>query len=187
MVITAIARTAILPPQTRGFTKLILPSMHEKESSTYSDPYNFTANWVGPDVGSYKAVYCTFALDDPKIRVVAGSDLNFADIAGFLPDEYLGLLTGLELIHLNSNRFCGIIPQTLTFHFYISLISVINNRFVGTFPSGLLSLPMLKCLDHCYTEFEGPLPQLFQKKKIEAISVNNNRFTNAISAILDGT
>ena len=77
---------------------------------------------------------------------------------------YLGLLTGLALIHLNSNRFCGIIPQTLTFHFYMSLISIINNRFVGPFPSGLLSLPMLKYLDDRYNEFEGPLPQLFQKK-----------------------
>jgi hypothetical protein len=46
----------------------------------------------------------------------------------------------------------------------MSLISIINNRFVGPFPSGLLSLPMLKYLDDRYNEFEGPLPQLFQKK-----------------------
>jgi hypothetical protein len=46
----------------------------------------------------------------------------------------------------------------------MSLISIINNRFVGPFPSGLLSLPMLKYLDDRYNEFEGPLPQLFQNK-----------------------
>ena len=68
----------------------------------------------------------------------------------------------------------------------MSLISVINNRFVGPFPSGLLSLPMLKYLDDRYNEFEGPLPQLFQKN-IKAIFVNHNRFTNAVPVILGGT
>lgn len=129
----------------------------------YSDPNNFTTNWVGPDVCSYKGIYCATATDDPKIRVVAGIDLNFADIAGFLPNE-LGLLSDLALIHLNSNRLCGIIPQSLTNLSLLYELDVSNNRFVGPFPSGLLSLPMLKYLDDRYNEFEGPLPQLFQKK-----------------------
>ncbi|KAJ6419003.1 hypothetical protein OIU84_029164 [Salix udensis] len=98
----------------------------------YSDPNNFTTNWVGPDVCSYKGIYCTASIDDPKISVVAGIDLNFADIA-------------------------------------------------------VLSLPMLNYLDLRYNEFEGPLPpQLFQKK-IDAIFVNNNRFTSAVPAFLGGT
>ncbi|KAI5583092.1 hypothetical protein BDE02_07G129700 [Populus trichocarpa] len=152
----------------------------------YSDPNNFTTNWVGPDVCSYKGIYCATATDDPKIRVVAGIDLNFADIAGFLPNE-LGLLSDLALIHLNSNRLCGIIPQSLTNLSLLYELDVSNNRFVGPFPSVVLSLPMLTYLDLRYNEFEGPLPpQLFQKK-IDAIFINNNRFTSAVPAFLGGT
>ncbi|OMO97702.1 pollen-specific leucine-rich repeat extensin-like protein 1-like protein [Corchorus olitorius] len=49
------------------------------------------------------------SLDDPKSTVVAGIDLKNADIAGYLPVE-LGLLTDIALFHVNSNKFCGIIP-----------------------------------------------------------------------------
>ncbi|KAJ4845603.1 hypothetical protein Tsubulata_005735 [Turnera subulata] len=152
----------------------------------YSDPLNFIANWVGTDVCSYSGIYCTASPHDPKIQVVAGIDLNSADIAGFLPDE-LGLLTDLALIHLNSNRFCGIIPQSIENLTLLYELDLSNNRFVGPFPSPVLSLPMLNYLDLRYNEFEGPLPpQLFQKK-LDAIFVNNNRFTNSVPAVLSGS
>ncbi|PQM34765.1 leucine-rich repeat extensin-like protein 4 [Prunus yedoensis var. nudiflora] len=122
----------------------------------YSDPYNFIATWVGPSVCNYKGVFCAPALDDPKIQVVAGIDLNKGDIAGFLPEE-LGLLSDLALIHLNSNRFCGILPQSIA------------------------NLTLLYELDL------RPLsPQLFQKN-LDAIFVNNNRFTNVLPATLGGS
>lgn len=83
------------------------------KKAVYSDPLNFTANWDGPDVCAYTGVFCAPALDDPKTIVVAGVDLNHADIAGHLPVE-IGLLADISLIHLNSNRFCGIIPQSIS-------------------------------------------------------------------------
>ncbi|KAG6736416.1 hypothetical protein POTOM_060822 [Populus tomentosa] len=126
----------------------------------YSDPNNFTTNWVGPDVCSYKGIYCAPAIDDPKIRVVAGIDLNFADIAGFLPNE-LGLLSDLALIHLNSNRLCGIIPQTLTNPFTSIELDVSTTDLAIT-------------------------PQLFQKRLMR-YSLINNRFTSAVPAFLGGT
>ncbi|TVU23734.1 hypothetical protein EJB05_26113, partial [Eragrostis curvula] len=49
----------------------------------YSDPRGFTANWAGPDVCAYAGIVCVPALDDPSITVVAGVDLNGADIAGY--------------------------------------------------------------------------------------------------------
>ncbi|KAJ8493259.1 hypothetical protein OPV22_014980 [Ensete ventricosum] len=76
----------------------------------YSDPSNFTGNWVGPDVCGYNGVFCSHALDDPAVSVVAGVDLNGADIAGHLPVE-LGLLTDAALFHINSNRFPGSFPR----------------------------------------------------------------------------
>ncbi|KAJ4729777.1 Leucine-rich repeat extensin-like protein [Melia azedarach] len=145
----------------------------------YSDPNNFTANWVGPSVCNYKGIYCASPPYDHKIQVVAGIDLNHADIAGFLPGE-LGLLSDLALIHVNSNRFCGIIPQTLSNLTLLYELDLSNNRFVGPFPRVVLSLPMLNYLDLRFNEFEGPLPPELFNKKLDAIFVNDNRLTNMI-------
>ncbi|CAN1160903.1 Pollen-specific leucine-rich repeat extensin-like protein 1 [Linum perenne] len=152
----------------------------------YSDPFNYTSNWVGPSVCNYSGVFCTASLDDPGIQVVAGLDLNHGDIAGFLPDE-MGLLTDLALIHLNSNRFCGILPQSFSNLSLLYELDLSNNRFVGLFPSVVLSLSSLKFLDLRYNEFEGPLPpQLFQIG-LDAIFINNNRFTSSITGTLNTT
>jgi hypothetical protein len=145
----------------------------------YSDPKNSTINWVGPSVCSYKGVFCAPALDDPKITVVAGIDLNSADLAGFLPYE-IGLLSDIALIHLNSNRFCGIIPESLANLTLLFELDLSNNRFVGPFPFVVLSLPTLNFLDIRYNEFEGPLPAELFNKKLDAIFVNNNNFTSMI-------
>lgn len=145
----------------------------------YSDPNNFTTNWVGPSVCSYSGVFCAPALDEPKTQVVAGIDLNFADIAGFLPNE-LGLLSDLALFHLNSNRFCGILPETLANLTLLYELDLSNNRFVGSFPMVVLSLPTLKYLDIRFNEFEGSLPPELFSKKLDVIFVNNNRFSKSI-------
>ncbi|XP_022139844.1 pollen-specific leucine-rich repeat extensin-like protein 3, partial [Momordica charantia] len=145
----------------------------------YSDPLNTTASWIGADVCSYTGVFCAPALDDPKLEVVAGIDLNHADIAGYLPVE-LGLLTDIALFHINSNRFCGIIPTsfwrlTLLYEFDIS-----NNRFVGHFPEVVVRIPNLKYLDLRFNDFEGELPSSLFTKELDAIFLNNNRFTSNI-------
>lgn len=152
----------------------------------YSDPSNFTGNWVGPSVCNYTGVYCAASLDDPKIQVVAGIDLNHADIAGFLPDE-LGLLTDLALIHLNSNRFCGIIPLTFANLTLLYELDLSNNRFVGPFPTVVLSLPTLKYLDLRFNNFEGPVPPELYMKKLDAIFLNSNRLTSLIPSALSGS
>ncbi|CAH8390653.1 unnamed protein product [Eruca vesicaria subsp. sativa] len=106
-------------------------------------------------------VICAPALDDPKVAVVAGVDLNGADIAGHLPAE-LGLLTDMAMFHLNSNRFCATIG------------------FVGTFPSVVFSWPTVKLIDLRFNDFEGQVPQELFKKDLDAIFLNNNRFTSTI-------
>ncbi|RWW28344.1 hypothetical protein GW17_00007189, partial [Ensete ventricosum] len=50
--------------------------------------------------------------NDPSVNIVVGVDLNSADIVGYLPAE-LNLLTDATLLHINSNRFCGFIPQII--------------------------------------------------------------------------
>ncbi|XP_016499558.2 leucine-rich repeat extensin-like protein 4 [Nicotiana tabacum] len=149
----------------------------------YSDPNNLTTNWIGPSVCNYTGVYCSKLPNDTKIQVVAGIDLNHADIAGFLPDE-LGLLNDLALLHLNSNRFCGILPLTLSNLTLLYELDLSNNRFVGPFPDVVLSLPSLKYLDLRYNEFEGPLPSQLFSKNLDAIFFNNNRLTSIIPSNL---
>ncbi|KAF8007985.1 hypothetical protein BT93_K1853 [Corymbia citriodora subsp. variegata] len=152
----------------------------------YSDPRNFTTNWSGLSVCNYTGVYCAKALDDPKTQVVAGIDLNHADIAGLLPEE-LGHLADLALLHLNSNRFCGVLPQSLANLALLYELDLSNNRFVGPFPSVVLSMPSLHYLDIRYNEFEGSLPPELFTKSLDALFVNNNRLSNAIPASLGQT
>eukprot|EP01018_Ginkgo_biloba_P010007 Gb_08992 [translate_table: standard] len=141
-----------------------------------SDPLNITGSWVGADVCSYERVFCSPALDDPSIQVIAGIDLNRADMAGYLPQE-LGLLTDVALVHMNSNRFCGIVPDSFRKLKLLYELDISNNRFVGPFPSVVLSLPSLKYLDIRFNDFEGTLPSELFDKDLDAIFVNNNRFT----------
>ncbi|KAL3509332.1 hypothetical protein ACH5RR_028733 [Cinchona calisaya] len=149
------------------------------KSVIYSDPNNFTSNWIGPSVCNYTGVYCAPFPNNTKIRVVAGIDLNQADIAGYLPEE-LGLLSDLALIHLNSNRFCGILPQSLANLTLLFELDLSNNRFVGPFPSVVLSLRTLHYLDIRFNDFEGPLPPNLFAKNLDAVFLNNNRFTSVI-------
>ncbi|GLJ11144.1 hypothetical protein SUGI_0144340 [Cryptomeria japonica] len=145
------------------------------KSAIFSDPSNVTGNWVGADVCSYNDVFCAPALDNSSIQVVAGIDLNHADIAGYLPEE-LGLLTDLALFHINTNRFCGIVPHSFRKLKLLFELDISNNRFVGPFPNVVISLPSLKYLDIRFNDFEGQLPSQLFDKDLDAIFVNNNRF-----------
>ncbi|MBA0717003.1 hypothetical protein Golax_004852, partial [Gossypium laxum] len=149
------------------------------KKAMYSDPKNITNNWVGPNVCGYSGVFCAQALDDPKINVVAGVDLNHADIAGYLPAE-LGLMTDLALFHINSNRFCGIIPKSFSELTLMHEFDVSNNRFVGPFPDVTLSWSSVRYIDIRFNNFEGQIPPELFEMKLDALFLNNNRFTSTI-------
>nr|GMC71151.1 leucine-rich repeat extensin-like protein 2 [Ipomoea batatas] len=143
-----------------------------------SDPLNFTLNWVGPDVCSYTGVYCAplpTSKSKASVKVVAGIDLNHADIAGHLVPQ-LGLLSHLALFHLNSNRFCGVVPRSFKNMTLLRELDLSNNRFAGGFPRAVLSMPSLKFLDLRFNEFEGPVPSKLFDKDLDALFLNDNRF-----------
>ncbi|KAG8048897.1 hypothetical protein GUJ93_ZPchr0009g2032 [Zizania palustris] len=108
----------------------------------YSDPKNFTTGWVGADVCSYFCVACAPTLDDPNTTVIAAE---------------LGLVTDIALFHINSNRFCGIIPKSFSKPTLLHELHVSNNRFVVVFPEVVLQIPVLKYLDLYFNDFEGEL------------------------------
>lgn len=144
------------------------------------DPKNVTATWCGPHVCNYTGVFCAPAPDDPNEQTVAGIDLNHNDLAGTLPEE-LGLqLADLALFHLNSNRFCGTIPESFREMKLLHELDVSNNRFEGTFPGVLLDIPSLKYLDIRYNKFYGDVPSKLYDIKFDAIFLNNNQFKSSL-------
>ncbi|KAJ1387885.1 Leucine-rich repeat [Sesbania bispinosa] len=85
------------------------------------------------------------------VPVVAGIDLNHANLQGTLVKD-LSLLTDMSLLHLNSNRFTGTVPDTFR------------------------DLMSLEELDLSNNQLSGPLPQELFNKNLDAIFVNNNQF-----------
>ncbi|KNA03665.1 hypothetical protein SOVF_206960 [Spinacia oleracea] len=149
------------------------------KKSITSDPNGFTSNWKGHDVCSYNGVYCATSPDDSYVKTVAGIDLNHANISGYLPEE-LGLLTDLALLHLNSNRFFGVIPSSFAHFKLLHELDVSNNLFCGQFPKVLLCLPSLKFLDIRYNHFDGSIPSAVFDLKLDALFLNNNNFSSTI-------
>ncbi|KAL5702216.1 Leucine-rich repeat extensin-like protein 6 [Ranunculus cassubicifolius] len=140
-----------------------------------SDPKNVTSNWYGPDVCKYKGVFCAKAPDDPHVTTVAGIDLNHAKISGYLP-EALGLLCDLSFFHINTNHFCGTIPESFKNFRLLNELDVSNNNLTGLFPQVVLHLPKLKYLDIRFNGYHGDIPTKLWGLKLDAIFVNSNKF-----------
>lgn len=155
-----------------------------KHTAIFSDPRNLTADWVGPGVCSYFGVFCAPSPADPSLLVVAGVDLNHADLAGYLPADLPQGLPDLALLHLNSNRFCGTVPDTFVHLRLLHELDLSNNRFVGPFPQVVLSLPSLRYLDLRFNDFEGPIPTQLFDRPLDAIFLNSNRLRDPIPSNL---
>ncbi|KAK9725506.1 hypothetical protein RND81_05G148900 [Saponaria officinalis] len=145
-----------------------------------SDPNKFTSNWTGLNVCNYTGVYCAPAPNDPTQLTVAGIDLNHANIASTLPNDFGLLLPDLALLHLNSNRFSGPIPSTFCHLQLLHELDLSNNLFCGEFPSILLTLHSLKFLDIRFNHFHGSIPPSIFDLKLDALFLNNNNFTSYI-------
>ncbi|CAL4976365.1 unnamed protein product [Urochloa decumbens] len=149
------------------------------KDALYSDPNNFTGNWVGPDVCAYNGVFCFPSPTNASESAVAALDMNGADVAGYLPKE-IGLLRDLAVLHLNSNRFCGVIPDEIRGMKELYELDASNNRFVGPFPAAVLGVDKLSYLDIRFNDFEGPIPPELFLGNHDAVFLNDNRFTSGI-------
>jgi hypothetical protein len=128
------------------------------KSAIFSDPFNFKATWDGSAV-CYMGAYCAPSRANASLTVAVGIDLNHADIAGYLPQE-LGLLADLALSHLNSNRFCGVVHNTLC--------RTRSRPELAEQQSLRGQVPALEFLDLRFNEFEGPVPSQLFDKDLEA-------------------
>ncbi|XP_020687643.1 leucine-rich repeat extensin-like protein 2 [Dendrobium catenatum] len=168
------------PPASTDNVEYI--ALQSFKSSISDDPNAILSSWSGPNICSYKGIFCS---DPPEplssaSLVVAIVDLNRANLAGTLTPD-LSLLSHLSALHLNSNRFCGSIPLSLSNLEYLYELDLSNNLFSGPFPSSTLQIPNLIYLDLRFNSFSGQIPdELFQNPNLDAIFLNNNQFQGEI-------
>ncbi|TVU17108.1 hypothetical protein EJB05_33122, partial [Eragrostis curvula] len=145
------------------------------------DPRGALSSWQGGNVCAYKGVYCSASPDGGAASVVAGIDLNRANLRGTLPDAAVAGLAHLTFLHLNSNRLAGVVPDALRGLEYLTELDLSNNRFSGPFPSSTLLIPSLVYLDLRFNGFSGELPpELFAKAGLDAVFLNDNQFEGQI-------
>ncbi|KAL8208444.1 hypothetical protein R6Q57_007856 [Mikania cordata] len=147
------------------------------KSAIKDDPKGILNSWVGSNVCTYKGVFC--ADSSVSGATVAGIDLNHGGIEGILVKE-LSLLKDMSLLHLNSNRFSGTIPDSLKDLFALTELDLSNNQFSGSFPTITLQIPNLLYLDLRFNLFSGPIPDSVFNKNLDAILLNNNYFDGQI-------
>ncbi|KAK4789922.1 hypothetical protein SAY86_017226 [Trapa natans] len=181
------------PPSFSNKLDLAYRALQAWKSSITEDPHGLLSSWVGPNVCSYKGIFCSSDQEDGTASpgsgrtFVAGIDLNRADIAGVLVKD-LAALTDLALLHLNSNRFSGSIPGSFQALAALKELDLSNNLLSGAFPAVTLSMPSLVYLDIRFNDFSGPLPEeLFETARLDAILLNNNRFQGDIPESLAGS
>ncbi|KAE9447233.1 hypothetical protein C3L33_20884, partial [Rhododendron williamsianum] len=172
------------------------------KNSIFSDPFNMTESWVGPDVCSYYGVFCSPALDDPSLTVVAGIDINHGDIAGHLPPE-LELLTDIALyndfegplppelfeleldaLFLNNNRFTSTIPETLG-KSTVSVAVFANNKFSGCIPKSIGNMANLNEITFSNNSMVGCVPsEIGLLANASVIDLSSNKFTGELPTAL---
>lgn len=172
----------INPPSAASKLSSAYAALQAWKSAITDDPLNITASWNGPNVCSYKGVFCSDSVDflgNPAGKVVAAIDLNHANLQGTLVKE-LSLLTDLSLIHLNSNRFSGGVPPSFRDLSSLTELDLSNNRLSGPFPTAILYIQNLIYLDLRFNSFSGPIPDDLFDRKLDAIFLNNNLFSGEV-------
>ncbi|CAN6481846.1 unnamed protein product [Victoria cruziana] len=116
------------------------------------------------------------ALDQLRVLSFKGNALT-----GPLP-SFAGL-SNLKSLFLNSNRFSGAFPVSLTSLHRLKVIVLSDNRLSGTIPAELALLPRLYMLLIDDNLFTGAIPALAQPT-LRYLNVSNNDFSGQIPATL---
>ncbi|KAG2241647.1 hypothetical protein Bca4012_015372 [Brassica carinata] len=136
------------------------------------DPSGVLKTWVGSDVCSYKGVFCSG-------QSITAIDLNHANLKGTIVKD-LAYLSDLNILHLNSNRFYGQVPESFKDFDSLQELDLSNNRLSGPFPLVTIYIPNLVYLDLRFNSFTGFLPEALFNKRLDAIFLNNNNFEGEI-------
>ncbi|GAU34887.1 hypothetical protein TSUD_144180 [Trifolium subterraneum] len=181
------------------------------KSSITDDPLKILDSWVGSNVCSYKGIFCAnpengiASTTASASVVVVAIDLNHANLQGTFVKE-LSLLTDMTLLHLNSNRFSGTVPETFkdlvslqeldlssnqlsaSFGFMGSKIKEIlflNNQLTGCIPEGVGLFTEMEVLDVSFNSLMGHLPDTLScLQNIEVLNLAHNQLSGELSDII---
>ena len=104
-------------------------------------------------------------------------------VAGCLPEE-LGLLKDLALFHMYKLQPLLLHHPDSFIHLkFLYELDISNNHFSGPFPGVVFFLHSLKCLDVRFNEFEGSIPPQLFDLKLDALSINSNRFPQLLRSL----
>ncbi|KAL7214900.1 hypothetical protein ACSBR1_027143 [Camellia fascicularis] len=90
----------------------------------------------------------------------------------------------MSILHLNSNRFSGTVPDTFKDLSSFIELDLSNNQFSGPFPTLTLYIPNLLYLDLRFNSFLGSVPKDLFNKRLDAIFLNNNQFDGQLPSDL---
>ncbi|KAH7851658.1 hypothetical protein Vadar_014943 [Vaccinium darrowii] len=172
------------PNPTPSEAKLsrVYTALQSWKSAITDDPNKILDTWVGSDVCGYRGVFCVDPQDglgDQTGPIIAGIDLNHGNLQGTLVKE-LSLIKDISLLHLNSNRFTGLIPHIFKDLPFLIELDLSNNQLCGPFPIQLLHIPNLIFLDLRFNNFSGPIPEDIFNKRLDVILLNHNKFDGQI-------
>ncbi|GAU11754.1 hypothetical protein TSUD_75050 [Trifolium subterraneum] len=150
------------------------------KSSITDDPLKILDTWIGPNVCSYKGIFC----DTSDTPFVAGIDLNHANLQGTLVKE-LSLLSDITLIHLNSNKFSGTVPDTFKDFTFLQELDLSNNQLSGCIPQGVGIFTEMQVLDVSFNSLVGHLPDTIScLQDIEVLNLGHNKLSGDISDVI---
>ncbi|KAF3487464.1 hypothetical protein F2Q69_00057633 [Brassica cretica] len=130
------------------------------------DPSGFLKTWVGSDVCSYKGVFCSG-------QSITAIDLNHANLRGVLVKD-LAYLSDLNILHLNSNRFYGQVPESIKDLDSLQELDLSNNRLSALFNKRLDAIFLNN------NQFEGEIPGNLGNSPASVINLANNKFSGEI-------
>nr|CAD1843182.1 unnamed protein product [Ananas comosus var. bracteatus] len=154
------------------------PTSSSSSSSTQTPPDPQNPSPMATEFAALQA-WKQAITEDP---VVAGIDLNGANLGGYLVRE-LSLLTHLNFIHLNSNRFQGTVPESFKDLQYLTELDLSSNLLAGPSPPRPSSSRAHLPRPPVQQLLRGAPEALFQKQ-LDAIFLNNNQFEGQIPASL---
>ncbi|KAE8653957.1 Leucine-rich repeat family protein [Hibiscus syriacus] len=165
----------------------ILAITQELKRNITFDPQNYTGTWVGNNYCLFKGFVCD-TVPDLNITGLAGIDFNGATFSGNLNFyRFVTNLPDIAIFHANSNNFSGIIGQGLSGLRYFYEIDLSNNKFIGGFPSNVLSARNLTFIDLRFNNYLGTVPRSVFNFDTDVLFINNNVFSQSVPTNLGNT